>query len=346
MKKVLEFLQKNKYALIWTICYGVIIWAVLKWLFNFDIFSGAQWHILMHAQLRGFPGFVFGILILAAIPMYIATTSIILRTKKPLFTIPLPQFMQPVPDDTIKPTQDTEPQNADTAPIVDTTPTPAPKEIPTELRAAFIRARAHSGHAPKSNFDISNITSSPPATPAPQPELQPATELPLPTDFDVAEDNPFDMGTPTFAPVFSDVNFDNDTGTTDADTDTQAPIENKPTPAPTQLPGDVTDDLRPVAEYLSAKGIEHTIESGIIFTLQDAIAAHNDPDFWIADDTNWFASGKQKPSPADAVLAAGAARGVRPVLYLGQTNILDLDARRAQWTRDGITVITDLNDLH
>lgn len=345
MKKVLEFLQKNKYALIWTICYGVIIWAVLKWLFNFDIFSGAQWHILMHAQLRGFPGFVFGILILAAIPMYIATTSIILRTKKPLFTIPLPQFMQPVPDDTIKPTQDTEPQNADTAPIVDTTQTPAPKEIPTELRAAFIRARAHSGHAPKSNFDISNITSSHTATPAPQPELQPATELPLPTDFDVTEDNPFDMGTPTFAPVFSDVNFDNDTGTTDADTDAQAPIENKPAPAPTQLPGDVTDDLRPVAEYLSAKGIEHTIESGIIFTLQDAIAAHNSSDFWIADEKTWFASGKQKQSPVDAVISKASETGLHPILYLGATNILDLETNKKLWEDAGIKIITELSEL-
>ena len=99
MKKILELLQKNKYALIWTVCYIFIVWAILKWMFNFSIFSATQWHILFHAQLRGFPGFVFGILILAAIPMYIATTNIILRTKKPLFKIPLPEFLRPVPDE-------------------------------------------------------------------------------------------------------------------------------------------------------------------------------------------------------------------------------------------------------
>ena len=100
-----------------------------------------------------------------------------------------------------------------------------------------------------------------------------------------------------------------------------------------------------MTEYLFANGTEFTVENGLIFTDRDVIAVHNDPDFWIADNENWFAAGKQKPSPADAVLAAGAARGVRPVLYLAQTNILDLDARRAQWASDGITVITTPDEL-
>ena len=96
MNKVLDFIKKNKYAFIWTICYVLVMWTVLKYMFNFDMFSGTQWNILFHAQLRGFPGFVFGILILAAIPLYIATTMVIYRTKKPLFTIKLPSFLHPV----------------------------------------------------------------------------------------------------------------------------------------------------------------------------------------------------------------------------------------------------------
>ena len=99
MKRILDFCQRHKYAIIWTACYAVVMWSILFWLFNFNMFSATQWRILAHAELRGFPGFVFGILILAAVPMYIATTSIVIRTKKPLFKIPLPKFMTPVPID-------------------------------------------------------------------------------------------------------------------------------------------------------------------------------------------------------------------------------------------------------
>ena len=98
-------------------------------------------------------------------------------------------------------------------------------------------------------------------------------------------------------------------------------------------------------EYLTQHGQKFTIENGIVITDTDAIITHADPDFWIADNETWFAAGRQKPSPADAVLSLSAARGVRPVLYLAQTNILDLDARRAQWRQDGITVITSPTEL-
>ena len=100
-----------------------------------------------------------------------------------------------------------------------------------------------------------------------------------------------------------------------------------------------------IIKYLESHNIKFTIENGIVITDHDAIATHNDPDFWIADNETWFAAGRQKPSPADAVLSISAARGVRPVLYLEQTNIMDFDARRAQWRDDGITVITSPSEL-
>ena len=334
MTGVINFFKKNKYAVIWTACYVFVMWAILKWMFNFDMTSLAQWKILFHAHLRGFPGFVFGILILAAIPLYIATTSIILRTKKPLFTLSLPKFMQPVPDDTSATAapEPVSPEPVDTTPT-DTTPQ---KIIPTELRPAFVRARVHGGAAPKSAFDISNITAphNTSNAPATTPELQPAGELPLPNNFELVD------ATPSFAPVFSDINFDDDTPTADtANIDTDTNI------AQSAPPQSVTPDITPVTDYLTSNGIEFKIENDVIITPTDAIAAHNDPDFWIADDTTWFAAGRQKPSPADTVLAIATERNIRPVLYLGQTNILDLDARREQWTTAGITVITDLNEL-
>ncbi len=326
MKRILDFCQQNKYAIIWTACYAVVMWSILFWLFNFNMFSATQWRILAHAELRGFPGFVFGILILAAVPMYIATTSIVIRTKKPLFKIPLPKFMTPVPIDAPTTAPAPTPTATDTPPPApDTTPSTPAKTIPAEVRAAFTRAREHGAIFQKSAFDPSNADA-PTARHAPDaiPELQPAGELPLPPDFDTPEFG----GAPTFAPVFSDINFDGDTPT-----------------APAQQSATILDEISPMTEYLFANGTEFTVENGLIFTDRDVIAVHNDPDFWIADNENWFAAGKQKPSPADAVLAAGAARGVRPVLYLAQTNILDLDARRAQWASDGITVITTPDEL-
>ena len=319
MKRILDFCQRHKYAIIWTACYAVVMWSILFWLFNFNMFSATQWRILAHAELRGFPGFVFGILILAAVPMYIATTSIVVRTKKPLFKIPLPKFMTPVPIDAPTTTPAPAPTATDAAPS-----TPA-KTIPAEVRAAFTRAREHGAIFQKSAFDPSNADA-PTARRAPDaiPELQPAGELPLPPDFDTPEFG----GAPTFAPVFSDINFDGDAPT-----------------APAPQSATILDEISPMTEYLFANGTEFTVENGLIFTDRDVIAVHNDPDFWIADNENWFAAGKQKPSPADAVLAASAARGVRPVLYLAQTNILDLDARRAQWASDGITIITAPDEL-
>ena len=321
MNKVLDFIKKNKYAFIWTICYVLVMWAVLKYMFNFDMFSGAQWNILFHAQLRGFPGFVFGILILAAIPLYIATTMVIYRTKKPLFTIKLPSFLQPVKIQTDKAPDTTPPP-----------PTPTPeksvpqKVYPTEMRAAFARARAHTGPTPKSNFDITNITAPKPSAQQ-TPELSQPGELPLPSDFDISTQSD-ESDIPSFTPVFSDIDFD-------------TPPDQPPT-SPTDEP---ENDLTPVTEYLSKNGTEFTVTDNIIFTSRDAIAAHNDPDFWVADNETWFAAGKQKPSPADAVLAAGTERGLRPVLYLGQKNIMDLDIRCTQWKNSGITVITDLDEL-
>lgn len=349
MNKILDFCKSNKYALIWTFFYALVMWAVLLGMFNFNMFSTENWVRLAHAELRGFAGFVFGIMILAAIPLYVATTAIIVRTKAPLFKIPIPKFLAklypaptpPEPDDADVPT----PDDADVAPTVP----PLPAGLPAELRGAYIRARQHTGTAQISAFDLSRMSDNAPVATM-QPELQPAAQsefqsdadLPLPTDFN------FDDGDATFAatdaPVFTDINFDapsspvvespaapNDTLTT-PDTNNTAP------PAPA---ANIT-----VEEYLKSHGYEITaIEKDIIITKDFAIATHDDPDFWIADLEDWFAAGKQKSSPAEAVTATAGAHGVRPVLYLAQTNIMDLDARKAQWESQGITVITDLSQL-
>ena len=90
----MNFYKSNKYVILWTVAYFVATWAIMRFMFNFNIFSALRWHQLMHAHLHGFAGMVFGILILAAVPMYIATTIVIARTKTPLFTITIPEFIK------------------------------------------------------------------------------------------------------------------------------------------------------------------------------------------------------------------------------------------------------------
>ena len=327
MTKLIDLLNKHKYSFIWTFCYVFFMWAILKWMFNFNIFVLNNWLSLTHVHLHGFPGFVFGILLLSAIPIYIATTSIIIRTKKPLFMPKLPKFMQPV----LKEEADNKPleqaEHIENEPAV-TPDEKAKKIIPTELRAAFIRARAHIGPAPKSNFDITNVTEQKiPANKEEKVELHSAGDLPIPTDF---EDSSFDSD---FTPVFSEINFDDDeTGNTDTK---EQPNKNNT----------YDNELNPLTDYLTSQGMQFKIENGLVFTNKDVISVHNDPDFWIADEETWFAAGKQKPSPIQAILTKSAEQNLHPVLYLGQTNILDLDSNCVKWSESGIKVITDLNEL-
>jgi len=332
MNKFFEILQKNKYAIIWTICYIFIMWGILKWMFNFNIFSSTQWQILMHAHLRGFPGFVFGILILAALPMYIATTMIIVRTKKPLITVKIPKFMQPVPNEDKKKPDDEPNDSAAIKPSTEIDDAPK-KSIPTELQFAFDRARLHTGPAPKSNFDIRNIVTSignQQLASQPMPDEPTTGELPLPTDFDI------DNGISSFTPIFSDVNFDDDEKNDDTTPET---------PQPTTEQNNLPDELIPVAQYLTAQGINFSISNGLLLTDTDVIAAHIDPDFWVADDETWFAAGKQRPSPIREIINAASTTGLRPVIYLANTNLMDFDTLRENWQNAGITVITDLNEL-
>ena len=92
--KLFDFCKSHKYVIFWTIGYFIATWAIMKFMFNFNILSAHRWWQLAHSELHGFPGFVFGILILAAVPMYIATTIVVARTKAPLFTLKIPEFIK------------------------------------------------------------------------------------------------------------------------------------------------------------------------------------------------------------------------------------------------------------
>ncbi len=95
--------------------------------------------------------------------------------------------------------------------------------------------------------------------------------------------------------------------------------------------------------------VQTTLESEVkIETFGDkkfAIATHDDPDFWIADGDNWFATGKQKTSPVAAAVAAAKTENAIPVLLLKSENIMDLADLRKKWDADGVKIITDMSEL-
>ncbi len=344
MSKIADFYKSNKYAILWTAAYIAIMWLVLMFMFNFNIFSVTQWQMLAHAHIHGFAGFVFGILILAAIPMYIATTILIMRTQQPIITINTTYITKifnavfPRPEAPVTPEIEVTPA---TTPEPDTNQIPS--NIPNELRGAFIRARQHIDQFSASAFN-------PPPAPMPVTENKTNTgtgELPLPVDFDFDDDTDATTMPIIEAPTFTDIDFgDNDDAEYTDDTDIAAELtpDNTPgTPAPDA--NTQSEIIQQIIQYLDARGKNTTTEKDMILTDEYIIAIHDDADFWIADPENWFAAGKQKPSPIIDLIKESAGTGLKPIIYLAQTNIMDIDNVRTQWEQMGVISITDLNQL-
>lgn len=350
MNKIIEILNNNKYVIMWTIAYIAIVWAILLFMFNFNIFVGHQWQLLMHAEIKGFAGFVFGILMLAALPMYIATTAVIIRTKQPLITVNIKPVIkiftaiipQPVPATTAEKITDTDsvPQITDETEAENPASSDGefPNAMPEELRGAFIRARQHIDQFAPSTFKTTPAAE--PAQNIPAPDATPVSdvaELPLPTDFNFDAPVDSDFAPSTAMPTFTDISFDDDDDAGDNKSDTT-----NSTPAPTPST-DANNDV--VINYLTERGCNPHRDGNMIIANNIIIATHDDPDFWIADPETWFAAGKQKTSPITQLIKESAKNGLRPVLYLAKTNIMELDTCRAEWDKMGVTSITDLSEL-
>ena len=330
MKKLKTLLAAHRTAIIWTACYIIATWALLYFLFKFNIFNAQQWQHLAQARLRGFPGFVFGILLLAAPSLYIATTTLIIRTKKPLFTIPLPKMPQffkrtiatPTSSDTTPPPSSTDDETSEPESELK-----LPDDLPAELHSTFKRALSHPIYniptptpsdidQTDSDSDTTNTTDVTDISP----DL-----FPIPSDFDIEIPDPeFDA-----APTFTDINFD-------------APQSPTITESPDIPPYAISDKL---FDHLASQDTPYEIDQEIILTPTHSISVHNDPDFWVADSENWFAAGKTRPSPIAATLQSANARHTIPTLYLETQNIMDLDQLIPEWESMGITVITDPSNL-
>ena len=92
-------------------------------------------------------------------------------------------------------------------------------------------------------------------------------------------------------------------------------------------------------------GIKVRGQNGLFLSDKFAIALHDDDDLWIADDIDWFAAGKQKPSPIAALKNAQTQYGVTPVLFLDNANIMDSDKLITAWNADGIQVAQSADEL-
>ena len=328
------FSSESGRAVAWTVFYVVFMWVVLYYLFNFNIFSVAHWTRLARVELHGFPGLVFGVLILAAVPMYVATTVLTMRNKSMPIKIPLPKCFEPVP-------KKEEPEPITPVVTEQETLPQLHAGVPAEMRESFMRARKNYGTRQMSVFNkpmVVDVVGAP--SPVPAVGSMPVVEnmaremsndgafedvsdgaFPVPADFDVEPSVESEYG----VPVFSDINFDDDT---ENDSSSVSPI----------------DDL---CEFLTGAGYKpEKTENDLINVNNFVIAVHDDEDFWVADDENWFAAGKQKPSPIVALKNACAENNaLRPVMYLAAQNIMDADAQIEKWRDDGTDVITERDEL-
>ncbi len=322
MSKLIDFFKKCKVPLLWTIGYVFVLWVVLHILFNFELFSARDWIRISHAHLRGLGGFTFSLIILAAIPLYIATTIIVIRTQKPLLALPMPKIVAKILEK-LFPKQMTEPEkNTEKTESITHQPTIPIEQstYPAEMQGAVTRARVHPNRINTPICSACSVNPNVyPADAAPTAPTFPDDDMPLPPDFDT--DDVDTAPTMPHAPVFQDINFDDDFDT-----------PNTP------------DNV--VTKHLHDNNVEFNIlPNDIILTDKNAIAIHDDNDFWIMDDPTWFAAGKTRESPILGLLDAAQQHNVRPILFLNTTNIMNLDAKRTEWESKGITVITDLGEL-
>lgn len=298
---------------------------------------------MAHVELHGFPGLVFGIMILAAVPLYIATTVLTVRNGSVPVRVPLPKCFEPVPKKDDAPEQKPIVVERDILPV-------ARPGVPAEMRDSFMRAskkygaRQNSvfnrlntaesvvkvpdsvpvGDTPKKSYNSANIS----GDNANNAEIEMENSLlPLPDDFgpESTDDSKFDI------PVFSDIDF-GDSGDSDVD----------------DVSDDAADEKSPLddmCDFLTNAGVVAKSDGSLITTDEFAIAVHDDDDFWVTDDFDWFAAGRQKPSPIAALRAARENDGRKLILYLGRNNIMDFESMAQQWRDDGIEIITDRDAL-
>ena len=333
MTKLSNFLKTNKILLRWTVWYFVCLWAILRFVFDFNMLSKNCWVKFFNETLHGFWGLVFVVIIYGAILIYVASAMIIYRKNKPIMEIPVPDSIKNIPSNISKIFSETKTdtksdENKKTENNSDINDDGYPRNLPPELYVPYMRAKNHM----TANTAISDFNKQPDenATPAPEPQqAQPETEsFPIPTDFDISDDltDTTQSQQNNSVPVFKDLDFDTPIEQTKPDT---AQDNNKNT----------------VIKYCEKNGLEYEILDDFVMMKKYLIYDHNDEDFWIMDDDNWFASGKQKKSPVNRLIDLSEQYTVSPVIYFETKNILDIEHVITGLEKRGIRVIMSLSEL-
>lgn len=318
MKKIIDFCKANFLVAEWTLIYFFVLWAVLSYLFGFDMFSRLHWWKFFHAHLRGFVGMTFGLLVYSAIPLYLATVAIIYRTKKPLFTIPIISKIQEKVKNFFTSTQSESEPESEPEPETDEKSI-YPENLPSEMRVPYTRMKqklsllgaTSTFNQPKTDSEKSANTVS---TESSEPE-----SFPIPTDFDIGDTLP-----DTSVPTFTEINFD------EPSTQSENPNSN---------------NENSVTKYFDEHNTEYENYKDFIVTAKYIIYIHSDPDFWILDNDTWFAAGKQHDSPVSELLELAKENNLTPVIYFESTNIMDFEGTIEQLTTSGIKPITNLSEL-
>lgn len=316
MKKVLEFLKSNFIIVKWTIWYFFIIWFILKFIFNFNMFSGYYWWKFFHATLHGFGGFMFGIIVYSALPLYIATTLITYRKKELIIPIP---FSQTISKIFSKKTEEPEktPENPEPEPEQTIDPE-FPSDLPPELRVPFQRVKNRlpltSGVSVYNKPSVATQKTTEPKT-----KPDDTSSIPIPMDFDISDT--IEPTMPDSVPTFKDLDFDIPIAT-------EKELENNTT------------------KYFKDKNIDFETYQNFVATEKFVIYEHNDEDFWIMDGDSWFAAGKQIDSPVKELIDLATQNDLTPVIYLASQNIMDIDNTIANFESAGICVVKDLDELN
>ena len=287
------------------------------------MFSCHYWWKFFHASLHGFPGFVFGTLVYAMIPVYIATTIITYRTKEMIIPIPLADKISKIfakkSEAPANKKTETEEENKETVAEPE-----YPSELPPELRVPFMRAKnripltsAISVYN-KTNSDKKNEAVNATAPAPAQENVSENNDIPIPMDFDISDTISPSMN--DSVPTFTDINFD-------------IPIATE-----TELSNNTT-------KYLTDKNIEYETYRDYVATDKFVIYEHNDNEFWIMDGDSWFAAGKQKDSPVSELIDLAKQNELTPVIYLHSQNIMDIDKTIANFESSGIRVVKSLDEL-
>lgn len=322
MKKVLEFLKNNMIIVKWTIWYFFIFWLTLKFVFRFDIFSYHYWWRFFHATLHGFAGLVFGFLIYAMIPLYIATTITTYRKKEMIVPIPFTKTISKIlskifPEKTESKVE--EPETLTETEQEETLSQEFPDDLPPELRIPFQRAK---NRLPLTSaisvYNKPSIAVKPVVVPKTE-EVSENSDIPIPMDFDISDTISTNMN--DSVPHFTDIDFD-------VPIATEKELENNTT------------------KYFKEKNIEYETYHDFVATEKFVIYEHNDEDFWIMDGDSWFAAGKQKDSPINELLELAKQNELTPVLYLHSKNIMDIDNTITNFEKSGIWVIKSLDELN